>query len=1152
MNPLLRWLTSSEWTHIVGALLHSLWQGVILAVALALALRRLANPVTRYRCALGALGLLLIANLITWAVLNAPQPGTLNATPAPTLETAAPPAAAPRDPAAAEKVIAVAQPFQPQAKINWTAWLAMSWIFGALLMLGRTSIKVAGAEKLRRSCLPLEDERIALLVAEACHAVKLAHKLRVAVTDKLTSPAVVGVIVPTLILPLSLFTTLTPTQIQFVLLHELAHIRRGDYLANLLQLFAESVWFFNPAVWWISHQIRREREACCDAIAIELSGAPADYARTLVHVAENILQPAPAAASAFGDAGQEPSSLADRVQRLLIPGYRPALRLTWRAMLSSLCVGITLLVISALGTRNTVGAIIAASNTTSLPAAVTNRLTTTGILTTAEFEEVLASIENRAGMEITNHSSIEILPERQARLGASLTKQNTAGQIPTLIDSVGYDLAPAATFVPTPTTSTGQSIDSVLPLPIFQARQVTNYVGKANDKVPLLGDLPGLGKLFTSESAAAAKARTEAGLVQATVPLKNATVEPLIGRVFNLDVNAFYAAIRKSSGLQENVSITNLAGPLRAYFAKAGVDLDARAGKIFFFSDTRGDLSVRATEKEVAVIEKLLEPLAGIPLTLGRFQITRQILTTAQSSLSPEIKTIFSTNHAAGFRALLESFDPTDLRPKRVQYNAETGELLARATETELKQFAGLFKTTLLPNRTVEDVLAKSLDAAPQNLATRTFVVGPMELAKALGRTGPLTVTNTAEMVSACLAQAGVDLQPPRSVFFKDPLSLLLVRATPEELDALEKFLARANQETTSAPTSVKAPDRNSPENPFPSSTNLHTRTFAVDMNALTQAITQRLGTNVFSSGQVDEMKWPVALRQLFASVGVELKLPESLYLNDRKGELLVRAPLADLDAIETFLQVLNHQAPQVNIKVRWIEIPMDTDLFSLLTRPTNAAALPASRPQKLFGVLSESQTDEVLRRFRQNKGFSLVSEGQVTTLSARQAQLQVAEVKTIMTGIRPEALTSPGIMASNAMDASGLSAEVIPLGPVLGVMPIVSSDQNQISLHIEANSKEFLGYAKRAPEVRVHINGQAKKTILPLPRYLERQMTNDCVLRDGQTLVLGHLPSTEIATQPDGTIQRTDVTTSKTNNLCVLVTATLIDPAGNRLNPRK
>jgi hypothetical protein len=142
-----------------------------------------------------------------------------------------------------------------------------------------------------------------------------------------------------LILPLALISTLSPEQLRFILLHELAHIRRGDYLVNLLQLMVEALWFFNPAVWWLSRQIRLEREACCDAVAIELSGAPAPPAL------------------GFGDR-REPSNLAERIQRLLSPGPHPRLRLSWGTLLGSLLTGGVLLVLTALGTRLTVAAIL--------------------------------------------------------------------------------------------------------------------------------------------------------------------------------------------------------------------------------------------------------------------------------------------------------------------------------------------------------------------------------------------------------------------------------------------------------------------------------------------------------------------------------------------------------------------------------------------------------------------------------------------------------------------------------------------------------------------------------------------------------------------------------------------------------------------------
>lgn len=356
MTSLLQWLTSPEWALIVKALLHTLWQGALLAAGLALLLRTTTDPAARYRLSFATLATLALTGLITWGVLDS------NANRAK--------AASPESPAhfanaadttvvsvvnETDKTIIIAGWKRAGRSVHWSAWLALVWLVGASGMLGRAIVKVAGAEQLRRACKPLNDERIAGLVTEARRAMKLTRRIRVAVTNQLTSPAVVGVLAPTLILPFSLLTTLSQEQIRFVLLHELAHIRRGDYLANLVQLFAEALLFFNPAVWWISHQVRREREACCDALAIELSGAPADYARTLVSVAESLLLQNVTAAPAFGNE-RGSSSLFDRVQRLLVPGYRPSLRLTWQAMLTSLVAAGGLLILLAAGTRQTVAA----------------------------------------------------------------------------------------------------------------------------------------------------------------------------------------------------------------------------------------------------------------------------------------------------------------------------------------------------------------------------------------------------------------------------------------------------------------------------------------------------------------------------------------------------------------------------------------------------------------------------------------------------------------------------------------------------------------------------------------------------------------------------------------------------------------------------
>src|SRR5208282_2469549 len=95
------------------------------------------------------------------------------------------------------------------------------------------------------------------------------------------TPAVIGWIRPVVLLPASAISGLAPSQIEALLAHELAHIRRQDYLVNLLQTAIETLLFYHPATWWISRQIRNERENCCDDIAAKTTESPVIYARAL-------------------------------------------------------------------------------------------------------------------------------------------------------------------------------------------------------------------------------------------------------------------------------------------------------------------------------------------------------------------------------------------------------------------------------------------------------------------------------------------------------------------------------------------------------------------------------------------------------------------------------------------------------------------------------------------------------------------------------------------------------------------------------------------------------------------------------------------------------------------------------------------------------
>src|SRR5262249_33685449 len=109
----------------------------------------------------------------------------------------------------------------------------------------------------------------------------IARPVAVGVCDRVVAPILVGVVRPLILLPPAALTGWNTVQLEMILLHELAHVRRWDTLVNLLQRVVESVLFFRPVVWWVSPWLRLERELCCDQIVIARTGRPQAYAKVL-------------------------------------------------------------------------------------------------------------------------------------------------------------------------------------------------------------------------------------------------------------------------------------------------------------------------------------------------------------------------------------------------------------------------------------------------------------------------------------------------------------------------------------------------------------------------------------------------------------------------------------------------------------------------------------------------------------------------------------------------------------------------------------------------------------------------------------------------------------------------------------------------------
>jgi bla regulator protein blaR1 len=284
------------------ALIHFLWQGAVLGLlfgAAAVLLRR-ASPHVRY-----------LAGCATMLAMLAAPAGTFiakyRAGAAPARIALAPAAAVTSGPA-----IEIAPPAASSSRTppDFMPWLVMLWSVGVLAMSAWSAGGWLVAERRRRRSEPMDPawpDRVRRL------ALRMGIERSVAVCRSalLETPAVIGWIKPVILVPACALTNLPPEQLEMILAHELAHIRRCDYLVNLLQTAAETLLFYHPAVWWVGRRIREEREHCADDLAVACCGDAVGYARALAE-----LEQVRASVPAFAMAATGGSLLA-RVRRLL-------------------------------------------------------------------------------------------------------------------------------------------------------------------------------------------------------------------------------------------------------------------------------------------------------------------------------------------------------------------------------------------------------------------------------------------------------------------------------------------------------------------------------------------------------------------------------------------------------------------------------------------------------------------------------------------------------------------------------------------------------------------------------------------------------------------------------------------------------------------
>ena len=298
------------WTHAVGwTLIHSLWQAVIVSGLVFMLLRCIPSKFSqlRYGIACAGLSLTVFASVFTFIYLTQGSHEQNAFEHSLVFEKAQLKSEEVQQAFSPRKILSSVQlTLQPYMPV-----VLFVWCFGATLFMLRMVGGWWYVSRLQAEATPLPNEWHKVLQYLA-QQLKINSVVSLAQSTRIHAPIVIGFIKPVVLIPAGMISGLSTEQIETIFIHELAHIRRHDYLINLMQSFVEALFFFNPFVWMLSGTIRREREYCCDDTVL-IKGNPLAYAHALARLEEARLSKAMFALALAENKNQ----LLNRIKRIM-------------------------------------------------------------------------------------------------------------------------------------------------------------------------------------------------------------------------------------------------------------------------------------------------------------------------------------------------------------------------------------------------------------------------------------------------------------------------------------------------------------------------------------------------------------------------------------------------------------------------------------------------------------------------------------------------------------------------------------------------------------------------------------------------------------------------------------------------------------------
>ncbi len=311
-------------------LIHSIWQGVAIVLIFSILYYFSKPSNTRYWLGLGALGLQFLAAIVTFFVVYEPASTQIFSSENVAFTNFL---AQTSNIAFTPQKLSILQQIEFFLRSNLDLFVTF-WMLGTSLLLLRLVVGFSYVQGLKVQQVSPISADIQALMNNLLEKIQMPATIKLLESARATVPMTIGWLKPVVLLPVGIASGLTIKQLEAILAHELAHIKRYDYLVNIFQNFVEILFFFHPTTWFISAKVRDERENCCDDFAVEICGDRMVLAKALTQVAS--YQQQPRLAMAFGAKRQ---TFMDRIKRIIgINESKPLSYGNWTAVLGMILV----------------------------------------------------------------------------------------------------------------------------------------------------------------------------------------------------------------------------------------------------------------------------------------------------------------------------------------------------------------------------------------------------------------------------------------------------------------------------------------------------------------------------------------------------------------------------------------------------------------------------------------------------------------------------------------------------------------------------------------------------------------------------------------------------------------------------------------------